>query len=602
MKLQMGRTGKGSSRGIDEVVAKGGRMPRLGKLEARIETLGAELERERLRRRSLETELERLRAEAEATFEDSPVLFLLVDREGRLRKANRSALEFIGCSLDEALGRKVEDLLSFCVHDPLGEAEGPETELRHSPILISLEETCRSGRRHEKVEAPVRYTVGRSTGRRQFLVTTTPLTVQGDELVLLCLEDLTVVKSLEREIGKTARLESLGVLAGGIAHDVNNILTVILGNVTIGKLRCDIDDPVRMPLEAVQRAALEAADLTNKLLTFSRGGAPIKRALDLGEVVAAAADAVLRGSEVGCEHVTAETRWPIDGDADQLREALESILENAVQSMGGKGSIRISLDDVVVDEGSILPLCAGAYLRLRLTDFGKGIKPSECERVLDPFFTTKAGAHGLGLTAAYSIVRRHDGHLSIASEEERGTTVTIYLPRREGDEDGDLLGAGEPPLDETGVDQTEELIAGGLGEEPAVEGSILLVDDDLALLEATSEMLSFLGWNVTIAREGAEAVRHYEERLAAGQPFDVVILDLTIEQGMGGQECIRYLLEVDPEVTALVSSGYHNDPILANHWEYGFSGVIAKPYMLHEIDDAIRAARDGKIVRPPKNE
>jgi len=394
----------------------------------------------------------------------------------------------------------------------------------------------------------------------------TPLSTRG------IFRDVTQSRQMEVEAARAQQLESLGGLAGGIAHDFNNMLTAILGNLTLARLRSPPEGEVVARLEEAERATLRARDLTQQLLTFSRGGAPVRREVHAEDLAAEAARFALAGSSSECVVKAADGLWSAELDPAQVGQVIQNLVLNADQSMPDGGKISVWLENEEVGQGSLLPLAPGRYVRIAVTDEGAGILPEHATRVFDPYFTTKPSGTGLGLATAFSIVQRHAGHLTFTSRVGHGTTFSVYLPAT-GRLCGPLCPDPDPPS------------RGG--------GRVLLMDDEEMIRAAAGDMLEFLGYRVEMARDGEEALQMYQERQRAGERFDAVVMDLTVPGGMGGREAAERLLALDSEARIVASSGYSNDPIMAEPQRYGFCGVAAKPYRLDTIAAVLRDAVSG---------
>ncbi len=379
-------------------------------------------------------------------------------------------------------------------------------------------------------------------------------------------QDITERRRMEAEILKGQKLDSIGVLAGGIAHDFNNLLLGVLGNVSVAKTYCRPGEKVAEILDDIEKAALRTKGLTRQLLTFSKGGQPMKEPVSMEQLARDTAHIVLRGSSVTCGYSFPGGLWPVEADQGQLSQALNNIILNSMQSMPDGGAVKISAENVEVAEGAPLPLKPGRYVKTTIGDHGYGIPGKLLPKVFDPFFTTKQKASGLGLAVTYSIIKKHQGHIGIDSEPGSGTEVHLYLP----------AAAAEP------AGKDKEMIVKG-------SGRILVMDDEELVRDVASEMLNVLGYEAEFAIEGREAVELFSRAKAEGRPFDLVILDLTVPGGMGGKETMQKLLEIDPAVKAIVSSGYSKDMILAEYKKFGFSGVIAKPYRVSEFSKAVKS-------------
>jgi two-component system cell cycle sensor histidine kinase/response regulator CckA len=377
--------------------------------------------------------------------------------------------------------------------------------------------------------------------------------------------DISDRKRLETEMARIDKLESIGILAGGIAHDFNNLLTAIFGNITLAKMYANRQSEVYKRLEESEKAAQRAKDLTHQLLTFAKGGAPVKKTISLQELVKESANFVLRGSNVKCEFSFPGDLWSVEADEGQMSQVLNNLIINAAHAMSDGGTLQVYCGNVIVDK-SDLPLAKGKYSLISIMDHGTGIPKEHLAKIFDPYFTTKKKGSGLGLSTSYSIVRGHNGHITVESVLGIGTTFTIYLP---ASEEGKPLPRAEE----------ERFVTG--------KGRILVMDDEEAVREVARGMLETLGYSVTLAKDGTEAIELYQAAMASGVPFDSVLMDLTIPGGMGGQEAIKRFQEIDPNVRAIVCSGYSNDTILANYQRFGFRAVIPKPYKLKQLSGTI---------------
>ncbi|MCX6652265.1 MAG: PAS domain S-box protein [Methanomassiliicoccales archaeon] len=382
--------------------------------------------------------------------------------------------------------------------------------------------------------------------------------------VIIVFRDVTAQRILEEEAEKSLRLESIGLLAGGIAHDFNNILTGVLGDISLAKMYVNPGDKVHERLSDAEMTLSHAKGLAQQLLTFSRGGAPIKRGTSVRSLLSDSVNFALSGSNVRHVIEIDPDIWSVNVDHIQMVQVFNNILINAREAMPEGGIIRLRGKNVTAGRrGAHAALPSDKdFVMISFIDNGKGIPKANLSKVFDPYFSTKPEGGGLGLSIVYSIVKRHDGFISVESEEGKGAKFTIFLPVHE-----EPLGK-ELPL------QVEL---------PPGHGKVLLMDDQEFILEITGEILTALGYQVETAEDGQKAIELYKRAKKRGEPFDVIIMDLTIPGGMGGQEAMQKIRALDPKVKSIVSSGYCNDPIMSKPEDFGFMGVVSKPYTVREL-------------------
>ena len=394
--------------------------------------------------------------------------------------------------------------------------------------------------------------------------------------------EITHSKKLEEQLRHAQKMEAISTLTGGIAHDYNNLLTIILGNLSMAR---DLTKPhsfMAELLDQVEQASSKAGDLTHRLMTLSTGGHPMK----IGGSVRSLLKEIIREvkSPDGIKYVFSiqDDLWLVEYDSKQMHYAISNLLINAMEAMPRGGEITIKAENKVIDDRdkeSRAPLNKGKYVEISISDQGKGIPEKHLSRIYDPYFSTKERGvqkgMGLGLTTAYAVVEKHGGHILVNSSTGAGTTVTIYLP------------AVEEEIPSTQRDHVETRTT--IANQQSAIRRILVMDDEESLRNLTQAMLGRLGYKVETAKDGVEAISKYKEHLESGNPFDVVILDLTIKGGMGGDQTIKELIKIDPGVKAIVCSGYFNDPVMANYKEHGFRGVLAKPYQKQDIERLLKA-------------
>lgn len=488
-----------------------------------------------------------------ATVEASPVgmHFYRLDPDDRLVfvGANPAADRLLGVDNFQFVGKTIEDAFP-----PLAGTEIPN---RYRRVALS-------GERWETEE--VAYEHGRVKGVYSVIA----YQIEPRHMVAMFF-DITDRRRGEEAQKRVAALESLGSVAGGIAHDFNNILTGVFGNIELAQLELPMDHPSAASLRAAQQAIDSARRLSSRLLTFAKGGTPLLEAVDLRQGICDAVRFHLAGSNVATHFDIAPDLWPVKADKGQIGEVISNLTLNAKEAMPSGGTLHVQACNQPAGQQvpSLAPL--GDCVRLIFRDEGVGIPATIIDRIFDPYFTTKQTGTGLGLAIVHGIVKRHQGHIEVDSAPSAGTTFTILLP-------ADTSGAA-------GAESRDDSIPTTL---PSASGHILLMDDNEVVLKATSSMLTRLGHTVETAADGKEAIAKFGAAIRSGKPFDVTIMDLTVPGGTGGKEALGEIRSLDPGARVLVASGYSSDPVLADFGEHGFSGRLAKPFGLRDLDEAIR--------------
>lgn len=483
-----------------------------------------------------------------AMFESTNDAILIYSLDCRLLEVNRATCERLGYAREELLALPLTELVAppyaSLVKDRVEQLKKTATaifesaHLKKDGSILPIEQSC----------SLIDYDL---------------------QPAILCVaRDISEQKRLDEERLRTQKLESLGVLAGGIAHDFNNLLTGILGNLSLAKANLPENGGVVQQLVETEKAALRARDLTQQLLTFAKGGAPIKTEASLTGVIQEATGFAVRGTKAVCEYDWAEDLWLAEVDKGQLGQVLQNLVINAVHAMPQGGAIRLAARNLTVNPGE-LPLTPGKYALITVRDQGLGIPPEHLVKIFDPYFTTKQSGSGLGLAVVYSIIANHAGHITVESELGKGTLFSIYLPST-----GNRSPAEKP------AEATPAPITG--------QGKILIMDDEELIRNVSSAMLRQLGYEPHTAHDGQEAITLYLQAQKEGHPFDLVIMDLTVPGGMGGKEAMAHLRQLDPQIKAVVSSGYANDPIMARFREYGFCGVAPKPFGLPDLSKLLQ--------------
>ena len=475
------------------------------------------------------------------------------DVDSRIVILNREAERLTGWTQQEAIGQSLTNVFRIIneytresVTNPVVKviAEGHVVGLANHTVLISRDGTERS---IADSGAPI-------FDRESRIV--------GAVLVFRDVENERLAEEARLRIDK---LESLGILAGGIAHDFNNYLTSILGNISLARITLEKDGtPGRVTemLRDAEESSGRAKGLTDQLLTFAKGGVPVKSVLQLAELIRNCVEFSLSGSPVRVEMNVDDDLWPVEADAGQLGRVLDNLTINAKQAMPGGGTLLVTAKNILLDPINAAQLPPGRYVSVEMTDDGVGIHPKFLNRIFDPYFTTKQKGSGLGLATVFSIVSSHDGAVLVDSTLGKGTSFTVLLP----------ASTASFPQTATSLEDMQDVC-----------GRVLVMDDQQSVLRTATRMLKMMGHTVVCVEDGNKAVAACREALGAGEPFDVVILDLTVPGGMGGVETLNALHQFWPDVRAIASSGYSKDAVMANHSSYGFRGALQKPYTISEL-------------------
>lgn len=493
-------------------------------------------------------QLAREKERAQVTVRSIADGVITTDAAGNVEFMNRHAETMTGWSQDDAAGRPVREV--FRVLDG-------RTGQELSNPLAERQSESRAGEQNVLVARD---------GTRRLIddsVAAIPGGAAGTAGAIFVFRDVTVKVLREEELVKWQKLESLGTLAGRIAHDFNNVLSAILGNISLARQTLDPGSKAAARLEAAESASGRASEVAAKLLTFSKGGKPVRERIALESVVRDCALLAVHDTPVQCEFGIAEDLWAAEADAGQIGQAIGNLVINAVQAMPGGGTVRIRGANVIIGEGEMAYVKPGPYVKIEVADTGVGIQGKNLKRIFDPYFTTRENGMGLGLTISYHIMKSHGGNLFVESEPGVGTKASIYLPAL----------TGRAPR----IVETER--------EAARDGQrrVLVMDDEDLVREMAIGMLEHLGCEARGARDGSEAIEMFKDAAMGGTPFDLVVMDLTVPGKMGGKEACARLLEVDPDARVIVCSGYSSDPVMSDHTAYGFQGKLAKPFHLNEL-------------------
>ncbi|MBA4371417.1 MAG: hypothetical protein C0402_01000 [Thermodesulfovibrio sp.] len=386
--------------------------------------------------------------------------------------------------------------------------------------------------------------------------------------VIEVINNVTEKYLLEDERLKTQKLESIGTLAGGIAHDFNNLLQGVFGYISMAKITHDQKEKSLAMLSQAEEALHMSVNLTTQLLTFSKGGKPLKKLIRLESTIENAVKFALSGSHTDYRMDIDSDLWSVEADAGQLAQVIQNIVLNANEAMAGRGTICISVRniDIPANSGHLLTQ-GGQFVQIDIQDTGTGIPTKNLSKIFDPYFTTKQKGSGLGLATSYSIIRNHGGAIEVKSELNRGATFTIYLPASRSVET-----------------VPQATVSSAVGTR---KGRILLMDDEDFVRDVAREMIIALGHEAEGAEDGRKAIELFSRAREIGRPFDLVILDLTVKGGMGGEEAIARIRDIDPHVKAVVSSGYADSAVVADYRAYGFSAVLNKPYRIDALQNCL---------------
>ena len=386
---------------------------------------------------------------------------------------------------------------------------------------------------------------------------------------------ITKQKKIEGELFKSEKIESISLLAGGIAHDFNNMLTAILGNISMIRIDLDEGHQHSAKLVAAEKAALQAKLLTQQLLAFSKGGAPSLEVTTVSEIVEECAQFILRGSKVKCSIEKEDGLWPVDADKGQISQVVNNLIINANQAMPGGGEIRIRMSNLHVRHAEVPALKSGDYVCIEVRDEGNGISPQNLKKIFDPYFTTKRKGNGLGLASSYSIIMTHKGTITVDSSIGHGSIFRVYLAKST-----QLAPRKSNPSEAKKKETAREKIHRG-------KGRILVMDDMEAMMVVAGEILTVLGYDVEYSTNGNEAIKAYKAAKDEGNPFDACVFDLTVPGGMGGEEAANILIDYDPNLVAIASSGYTSSDVMSDYKNSAFRAVLPKPYRIKEMSDIL---------------
>jgi len=496
-------------------------------------------------------EVERSRKKQKMLLDFDPTAIFLLGRSGNIVDSNRKAQEFAGFDSRELHGKVLSRFLQDVDRFELDPIRG------HKPDVPSLFSGWFTG-----------------TGGISFAVEgiVNSFLDDGELFHFVTIMDVTEKNILEREAMRNERLESIGLLAGGIAHDFNNILTGIMGSLSLLRESVGSEERRLKLLDSAEKAAQRARNLTGQLLTFAKGGSPIRKSVDTESLLRDVTEFVLRGTSILLDVDVEPGTWNLNVDYQQFSQVLQNIATNARQAMMDSGKLFIRAKNFTTSRGELV--------LIEFEDTGPGISSDIIENVFDPYFTTKTEGHGLGLATCFSIIQRHGGTIKAGNSIHGGALFTLLVP-------ASLERSREPRI----VKASPDVL---------LSGRVLVLDDDASVLETAVTMLESLGFRADVAAEGKRAVDMYIIAHQSGDPYSIVIMDLTIPGGLGGAQAVSHVLHYDPQAVVIVSSGYAGNDIMANYTQYGFLGVLSKPYTTGELSEAIRNAYQKKAEMEQK--
>lgn len=497
---------------------------------------------------------------------------ITLNNSGKVVLINEIAEKIMGCLQKDAVGKYFLDVLLFM------DSKNRELFERHFNDLVKLQ-TNTIFEKELKIVSPK---------KSEILIMTclSPIKGKNEEVsgAVLVLRDVTEKKRIEDEIQRMSKLESIGLLAGGIAHDFNNMLTGITGNISLAKIFMQSENVKSIEkLEEAEKALIKAKQLTQQLLTFSKGGVPVKKIGSLRETILESVSFALRGANIKAEIDIAEDLWNLEYDEGQIDQALNNLVINASQSMPNGGIIKVVCKNVKIANDNSMPLKRGNYILIKVSDRGNGIPKEIQNKIFVPYFTTKEKGHGLGLATTYSIISKHEGYIKFETKEGKGTTFYIYLPSLE--------------KFNKEIEQTTTSKATNSDSSYDLAGKkILIMDDDELVRGVIGNLFQMFDSSPLLASDGEEAIEIYKKESSENHKIDLVLTDLTVQGGMGGKDLINELLKIDPNVKAIVISGYYNDPVMANFEDFGFKGVIQKPFEMEDLISEVKRVLNDETV------
>ncbi len=519
-------------------------------------------------RKKAEEKLKESEQRLHRVIEGSPIPTFVIGKDHRVIYWNRALEELSGIKAEEIVGTKGQWRAFYGAERPCLADLLVDQALESIPQWY-LDKYTKSRLVDEAYEATDFFPELGETGKWLHFTAAVIRDTQGSLVgAIETLDDVTDRRRAEEELSRVNKLESLGIFASGIAHDFNNLVSVMLRNIFAAKLSLPDEQQELLGegLEIAEKVGHQAKELAHRLMTFAKGGEPLRKIGSISKLLTDSVDLPLSGSNVICESSLPDNLWPVEMDDVQIRQVIHNLLINAREAMHNVGIITIRAENVNISAGNGLPLKDGSYVKWSIRDHGAGISKEDLPKIFDPYFTTKptgsARGMGLGLAVCYSIIKKHDGFITVESEPGMGSTVIVYLP-------------ASPQLDSSGKGVTEQIITR--------KGKVLVMDDDEAVRNSTGIVLNYLGYEVEYAKNGSEAVDLYKMAAEKGYPFYAVVLDLNVPDGMGGKDTLKELFTIDPHVKAIVSCGYSDDPLVSEFKENEFCWRVDVPYDIEKM-------------------
>ncbi len=482
-------------------------------------------------------------------FDSIPDAIFILDAEGHILEVNKGAQAIFGRERDAFINAPIDSLSVPGVDD-----------VRAGGDVVRR---AFAGERRQHELTGVRADGKTFPQEVSFM----PATYQGNQVVIAVARDISERKRAEAELLRRQKLEAIGVLAGGIAHDFNNLLQAVFGFLAVAQRKITNRKKALLMIEKADSALQMSVKLTTQLLTFSKGGKPVRKPISVAPVIEAAAMFAMSGSQSTCRFNFEKPLWTIEADDGQIGQVIQNLVLNALQAMPKGGKVTVSARNVDLSRaGAGVVPGPGKWLEITVRDTGPGIPAENLQRIFEPYFTTKENGSGLGLATSYSIVKNHGGMIEVSSVVNAGSIFTVWLP----------AGTSRAAEAHDQIDRRD-----------LVRRKILVMDDEAVVREAVGEMLQTLGQDVEFAEDGASAIERYRAAHAAGAPFAVVILDATVRGGMGGREALKALQQIDPGVAVVIASGYSNDAVVSDYASFGFRGFLPKPFSLDSLQSVL---------------